>query len=129
MNRTVHGIWSYTALSEIKTNYGPLYFVHNLTAVPTTTTTTTQPPPTTTTPTTTMTNEIISTTVNQSTKNDHRTKLPVKEDMQSDQSAMQLNNKNEPDKTGSATICLSHSSLVVNSLLISLLFGYIVNAT
>lgn len=129
MNRTVEWTWRYTTLIDVKIIYGPLYFVHNMTLVPTTTTTTTEPPPTTTPSTTTMTNEIIKTTINQTGKNDDKkTTSSVKEDMQNDQNnALQLNKGDEPERTGTGSRCFSHSSFIVNSLLISLVFGYISN--
>lgn len=129
MNRTVEWTWRYTTLMDVRTIYGPLYYIHNNTLVPTTTTTTTESPPTTTPSTTTMTNEIIKTTINQTSKNDDKkTTSGVKEDMQNDQNnALELNKGDESERTGSGSRCFSHSSFIVNTLLISLVFGYISN--
>lgn len=112
MNRTIHGVWRYTTLTDKKTIYGPLYYILNNTLVPTSTTTTTT---TTTTevPTTVLTSTMVAVTeppTLMTTKleaDEISTKLPRKDEhsnMSNDnRNALRLKEKEDTDKPGSST--------------------------
>lgn len=135
MNRTIHGTWLHTVLADIEPVFGPMYYLHNNSLVPTTTTTTTT---TTETPSTTTMQTITikeATEIAKTSPNEDQNKNAVppspKEDDRSntiddDSGAMQLKKKNESDKANSGNVIfVSYSSLLLSALI--MIFGNVIN--
>lgn len=116
MNRTIHGVWRYTTLTDKKAIYGPLYYILNNTLVPTTTTTTT----TTEVPTTVLVVSTMAAVTEpptlmtpKSEADEISTKLPLRNEhsnMSNDnRNALQLKEKGDTDKRGSSTSAFNAS--------------------